>query len=475
LAVGKLTHSFLFTLFFVRFTFELFGRFRKSLKICTKIIPDMDCSFKAYILRIKGVLLSGTLILLLIFPLLTRVEAQPEANGVMDLGKCIEMGLKNNPGFQSSGYLVDETKAKVVEAFSGYYPTVSASSDADAFSKNNGSQRYQNLTTGITLSYNIYQGNKMKSLYSASKDNYQATLYQHEANRQDLIFGIIQAYYLTLQSERLLRSAEEAVKNSRLHLDFARAKFNAGMATRSDILKSEVEVSNADLDRIKAANALLAARGNLNQLLGLSSDSETKLFDDLSDINHSGIQSFDSLVNEALNARTEIKKYESLINAQQKYIVVAKSGYLPSLSANANYNFAGPAVSSMQENWWLGMTLSVPLFKGFSTKARVVQEEYAFKGLEKDYEQLKNHVSREVWNSWLAVKESVERISASAKALESARENLSLAEGEYKEGVGSVIQLTDAQTTFVTAEQNYIQALSGYKISYAELERTTGR
>jgi outer membrane protein TolC len=73
------------------------------------------------------------------------------------------------------------------------------------------------------------------------------------------------------------------------------------------------------------------------------------------------------------------------------------------------------------------------------------------------------------------VKESAERITASLKAAESAKENLLLAEGEYREGVGSIIQLTDAQTTFVIAEQNHIEALADYKISLAQLERTIGK
>jgi len=105
----------------------------------------------------------------------------------------------------------------------------------------------------------------------------------------------------------------------------------------------------------------------------------------------------------------------------------------------------------------------------------VKQEDFAFKSLEKDFELLKQQISQEVWNAWLSVKESFERITTSSKAVESAKENLSLAEGEYKEGVGSIIQLTDAQTTFVTIEQNYIQALSDFKISFAELERTIGK
>ena len=425
--------------------------------------------------RLKSISAFNTLFTLILLITVRQVSAQIKTTDRLSLNECIELGLQNNPKFQSSQFLVEESKAKIDEAFSGYYPTVNLNSGADAYSKNNGSQRYDNFSTGVNLSYNLFQGYKTRSTFGASQDNYQANLYQHETNKQDLVFYIIQAYYKTLQSERILNSAEEAVKNSALHLEFANAKQKAGMATRSDILKSEVELSNAELNKIKAINTLLAARGNLNQLLGLQSDYKIEIVDDLSIIDEIVIQSYDSLLNEAVNSRTEIKKYQSLIDAQQKYIQVAKSGYYPSLSANANYNYAGPEISSLQQNWWLGMTLSIPVFKGFSNKSRVHQEEFAFKSLEKDFEQLKQQVSQEVWNAWLSVKESVERSSTSMKALESARENLSIAEGEYKEGIGSIIQLTDAQTTFVTAEQNYIQSLSDYKISNAELERTVGK
>jgi len=249
-----------------------------------------------------------------------QLAAQPEMAGRLSLSECIAFGLKNNPEYQSSQYLVEETKAKVKEAFSGYYPVVNLNSDADEYSRNNDSQGYNNISTGVTLSYGIFQGFKTKSSYGASQDNHKAIIHQHETNKQILIFNIIQAYYKTLQSERILRSAEEAVKNSSLHLEFAWAKQKAGMATRSDILKSKVELSNAELNRIKAANILLAAKGNFNQLLGLQSNYKIELVDDLSTINELAVQSYDSLLNEAVNSRPEVKRYQSLLNAQEKYI-----------------------------------------------------------------------------------------------------------------------------------------------------------
>ena len=400
--------------------------------------------------------------------------AQNEESGRLSLEDCIAKGLQNNPMIQSSQLFVEENQTKVDEARSGYYPKVSLNSNATTYSNNNGDQRFENYNTGISASYNLFNGFRTKAGYHAAGDHHEAAFLQHESVQQDLVLDITFAYYKTLQAERILKSAEEAVKNSQLHLDFAHARNMAGMATRSDILKSEVELSNAELEKIKAANALLAAKGNLNKLMGLPANHPTEIIDDLSELNETSVQSYDSLFAEAMESRVEVKRFYSLLNAQQNNIQLARGEYYPSLDVNANYNFSGEKISGMRENWWLGMTLTIPVFNGFSTEARVKGEKTALKGIEKDLEALKDQIGKEVWNAFLAVKESSERMTATSKGLESARENLSLSEGEYKEGTGSIIQLTDAQTTFVAAEQNHIQAVADYKVSLAELRRKTG-
>jgi len=256
-----------------------------------------------------------TLLIIVLFLLVKQLPAQDILSDTLTLKDCISIGLQNNPKLRSSQFFVEENKAKVDEVRSGYYPAINLNTNADTYSKNNGSQRYNNYNSGISASYSLFDGFRTKATYNAAKDNYEANIYQYESNKQDLIFNIIYAYYKTLQSERILKSAEEAVKSSNLHLEFANAKQKAGMATRSDILKSEVELSNVELNRIKAVNTLLAAKGNLNMLLGLQSSNQIKIVDDLSVVNENLIQPFDTLYNEAINSRTELKKFQSLLSA----------------------------------------------------------------------------------------------------------------------------------------------------------------
>jgi len=88
---------------------------------------------------------------------------------------------------------------------------------------------------------------------------------------------------------------------------------------------------------------------------------------------------------------------------------------------------------------------------------------------------LRLQVSLEVWNALLAFKEAAERISNTRIFYDNSLENLRIAEGEYKEGVGSMLDVIDAQTALVTAEESHIEALADFQIARAALERAVGR
>jgi outer membrane protein TolC len=212
----------------------------------------------------------------------------------------------------------------------------------------------------------------------------------------------------------------------------------------------------------------------LNLLLGLPADSPISIIDDLAIIEQNQFQGFNELKKQDYQNRPELKKFNEQLNVQKSSIQIAKSDFFPTLSADASYNYGGTEISSLQENWFYGLTLSFPLFSGFSTKARVTEEEIALKGLEKQFESLSQQVSLDVWNAYLNIKETDERIINAKTFLKNAQENLKIAEGQYREGVGSMIEVIDAQTNYVIAEQTFIQSLADYKIAVASLKRATG-
>jgi len=422
--------------------------------------------------------LSGFVSALLATFVLTA-QAQQAPNTSLTLEQCIALSLQNNPQLLSSQHTVAESEERVREMRAAYFPTLSLTSVATRYSSTSGKSSGEtfasnNYNAGLSAHYYLFQGFKTVTATDAALFNYDASKNQHESNRQDLILSTTQAYYKLVQAERLIRVAENSVERTQLHLNVAKARVKAGVASRSDVLKAEVELSNAGLTFIRAKNGRLTAQGSLNVLLGRPAGSPILIVDDLGDHERSTAPPFDSLVAVALQHRPELKSFDSRLLAQRSNIQYARSNYFPSLSLDANYGYGGAEVAALDNTWSAGLTLSIPLFTGFSTSARVAQEEIALRSLDLQRDALRQQISLEVWNAYATLKEAEERIDNTKTFVENATENLNIAEGEYNEGIGSMIDVTDAQTALLTAEQSHVEALADFRIAIASLERSLG-
>jgi len=404
---------------------------------------------------------------------------QQQALERLTLDQCISLAIQNNPQILSSLYNVEESEERITEARAGFYPTLTLSASADRLSGSSGqagaqANSFSSYSTGVSSRYYLFQGWKTVSASSAARSNFEATSYQHESNLQDLILRLKQAYYRLLQAEHLVKVAEQSVERAKYHLEFAQARFEAGLATRSDILKAEVELSNSNLSLIRSRNSRLSLQGSLNVLLGREANSPLSVVDDLGILEQKGKADFDSLLATAHKHRPELQKMNSQLQVQKSNIQLARSNLFPWISADATYNFSGPDLSSLNKGWSAGLSLSFPIFTGFSVSSRVTQERIAYLALEKQRSSLEQQISLDVWNAFLAFKEAEERIDNTQKFLENARENLNIAEEEYREGVGSMIEVIDAQTNLVAAEESHIEALADFKIAQAALDRALG-
>lgn len=415
-----------------------------------------------------------------------RLNAQEPDTVVFSLNDCIESALKNNPQILASALTVDESRARVDEVQARYYPTLSLSASGSQSRWDNGTgsagaSSRDNWSAGLSARYTIFQGLKTVSAVKSAEAGFQASKAQHRTNQQDLVVRVTGDYYRLLQAERLVQVAEQSVQRAQMHLDFSNALFNTGLASRSDILKAKVAQSDAQLALIRARNARLAVQGQLNLLMGRAVQLPLKIVDDL-EMGGSSADSgfitfegqFEKYLQIAFESRPELERIDRQIKAQQANIRFARGDYFPTVSVDGSYTYAGETVSDLNPSSYIGMSLSVPLFSGFSRPARVRQENLFLRNLKQQQESLRQQIGVEVWNAYLQVKEAIERVVNSRIFYENALENRNIAEGEYREGVGSMLDVIDAQTAFVTAEQTLIEALADHKIALAEMKRSTG-
>jgi outer membrane protein TolC len=120
------------------------------------------------------------------------------------------------------------------------------------------------------------------------------------------------------------------------------------------------------------------------------------------------------------------------------------------------------------------LSLNIPIFDGFRTTNRVEETLHNYYNIRAQEEERRQQIALEVEQSYLRVVETQERITATESATRAAKENLDLAQGRYQVGVGSIIEVTDAETLYTDAQTNYVRTLYDYRIADAQLARAMG-
>ena len=148
---------------------------------------------------------------------------------------------------------------------------------------------------------------------------------------------------------------------------------------------------------------------------------------------------------------------------------------MPILSGVASIGYADRAFPPTGNVWGVGLNLTVPLFSGFSSVEQVREATAAMNSIEARQNNLKLQIIKEVESAWFGGNDAAGRIVSTQKEVDAANESKSLAEGRYQEGVGSIIEVTDAQSQTLDAQTANIQAKFDYYTALARLDRAVGK
>jgi outer membrane protein TolC len=312
----------------------------------------------------------------------------------------------------------------------------------------------------------------------SERDALTATRFNYSATTNDVILGVKQAYYLYLAADALVRVREEAVKSRELLVNQARGFFEVGTRAKIDVARAEANLFSARADLIGAQNGVKIGLVNLKNAMGV---------DDLpgvpvapADVTRTIMPTLtlDEARRVGYLTRPELKSFDSQRKAQDQRIATARRGHLPDLVFGADVGRDGAASVGRRFAWnsvWeIGVSLNIPIFDGLRTTNRVQEEMSNYEVIRAAEESQRQQIAQEVESSYFRTVEADERIKANDAALAAARENLELANGRYQVGVGTIIEVTDAQTTYTDAQTRYIQSVLDYKIAEAQLTRAMG-
>jgi outer membrane protein len=269
--------------------------------------------------------------------------------------------------------------------------------------------------------------------------------------------------------------AEEAVKRSRAHVDLARARREAGTALRFDVLKAETEQADADLLLVRSRGAARVARGRLCQAMGLRVSEAFEIEALPGDAGRGDLADVDRLLDEAARARPELLALGARIEARRADLRAVESEYFPAVSAAADYGWRDPDHAPRREEWAVGVGLSFPLFEGFATRYRAGRARAELARASADRESALRGIELEVWAAHSRVREAAEAVEAASKFAQSAEESARVAEGMYRGGTGSIIELVDSLAARTEARTRLVQATLDLHSARARFERSVGK
>ena len=426
-------------------------------------------------------------VLIIVFPVVVRAEEIIQKDEVLTLQRCVEIAIMRHPNIVAAKGNVDANYARKGQAEAGYYPFVDASAGYSRFKpstistgtgtvgvsgRNLTSHSFDQYATGINASQTIYDFRRTGTQVEIQQYNIDSAQSDLLTTADQVVLNVKQAYYQVLKTKRNLDVAGETVKQFQQHLEQAKAFYEVGTKPKFDVTKAEVDLGNAQLNLISVRNSVKLAKVTLNNALGVPDAPDYQIEDNLSFSQYSmGLQ---EAVDKAYQNRPELKSIAMKMKAAGDSISLAKKGYLPILTGEASYAWAGEQFSVSDGGWSAGISLAIPIFSGFSTKHQISEAKANLLVLTANEEALKQSVLLDVQQSFLNLTEAGERIVVAELTVKQAQENFDIANGRYAAGVGNPIEVTDADVALSNAKTAHNQALYDYKVARASLEKAMG-
>ena len=431
----------------------------------------------------------GLLSLLICLSLAGTVQSETVSNTPLSLQDALDIALQQHPILRIGQADIEAAQQRVWQETAGYLPrgaytyrfireeipvtTAVGGIEADnIIRQRTTSQKFNFHRTNFGMSQLLFDfGRTLHAIRSAVAD-VAANRSDLETLKQTVIFNTKQAYYSLLSTQRLLKVAEETVRQNTQLLEEAQARLEVGLAPRFDVTQSQVQLSNAQLNLLIAKNNVSLSHETLRTALG-SPQPFTFTVEDTLD-RRSFTFDAEKILTLAYSSRSELQSIQAQQRMTAERVASLQKQYLPSVSGDAQYNWTGRE-HPLQDGWQLGVTLTFPLFDDIRTIAQVGEVRANLRRLKAQEENLRLEITLEVRRSLLTLGQAEESIRVNAQTVLQAQENMELAEGRYTTGVGNIIEVTDAQVSLTSARANQIQALYTFKTALADLERAAGK
>jgi len=434
---------------------------------------------------------------LALFPLRSPADEVPIAPGSeLTLERAIELALQYHPARQAAESESLAAVERVGEARSGLLPQIygvgqylratdngindTAYLPALGISRapSNGrntnvlSETFDNYTAGLSVFQYLFDFGRTRGQVEERNAEADAERARLQLVELDLIYQVSASYFDLVAAKEIVKVYEEAVTQRTEHLKAVEVKAQAGLKPEIDTYTAQAELSRSELHLVDARNAAATAKVVLDNAMGLGESAPDYTQPDTL-ARQPVTEPMESYLRRALEQRPDLRMLEQEGRAAGARIQEFLSDYLPTLGAAAGYNLRGQELAPAN-NFYAGVVITWPLFNGFLTEHQVAENRLRQDAVRHMIEDLRQRVIYQVKRSYLGWQASLERIHQAEQTLEASRVELDLASKRYENGLGSILELTDAQRRFTEDGAAYVKAQADSAVAKAALDRDSG-
>lgn len=440
----------------------------------------------------------GLLALLMVLPAVMGLRAQTKpAAQTLTLKDAINYALQNKADAAKAKLDVENSEYKIQEVRAQALPNISA----------NGSLTYNpilqlnalpgdffgapgtvilaplgqkwNSTAGLSLTQKIFDQSVFTGLKAAksTREFYQVNA---QLTEQQVIERVANNYYQVYVQRQKLSVLNETYANTEKTRNIIKGQFDAGLARKIDLDRMNVNLRNIETQRTQVKNAVELQENTLKFYMGMAINTPITLPESDMQVKPLALEASPDVTN-----RTE---YQLLEKQKQLYYYNKKAqqaAYYPTLSATASYNYIGQGPEMpwfkkpADQVYWsdystIGLSLHVPIFTGFSTRAKVRQADVELRKTEQDMKDTKLSLDLAYQNAKVQIENSLSTIDLQKENAKLAKEVLENTQNNYKQGLATLTDLLDSENSYIEAQNNYTSALLDYKLAEVQLIKAKG-
>lgn len=413
----------------------------------------------------------------------TAAQGNPATSTILSVKDAQALALKNNPQISVARLTALASLQVTREVRSSLWPT--AQVDLTGVDANPGSRItagalnnpsvYQRAAAGAAVSQLITDFGRTSNLVASANLAAKAENQNALATKEQILLAVDQAFYNALQTQAVLTVAQQTVKDRQTVSDQVGALFRSKLKSELDFSFANVNLAQAKLLLLDAENNVNAAQAALSAVLGFQSLQNFQLVEDTTPVT-TPPDNIDELINTAFTMRPEVLALEFQSESAQKFQKAERDLLFPDIRALGVVGDT-PVRNPIISSWYgaVGVNVDIPVFNGFLYTARAREASLRAQAAQEKLRDIRDRIARDVRTSWLNAKTAYDRLAVTHQLLDQANLALNLAQARYKLGLGSIVELSQAQLQQTQAQISDVGAGYDYRLALAVLQyQTTG-